>query len=232
MVGFARIRKEALARHGEKELKLRLPAVKSAAALKRVSDDRYFSQMSLRIFRAGLNHTVVDGKWPAFERSFHKFDPRRVRAMSDEEVEDLMKDARLIRHLGKLRAVHANASAFLALAAEARGMGPWLAAWPGAEITALWDALAKRFAQMGGNSAPRFLRMVGKDTFVLTPSVAAALVRWRALEAEPKGKADRARVEAIFNGWADETGLPLAHLSLMLAASVDEGTGFHGRRRM
>ena len=43
--------------------------------------------MSLRIFRAGLRHSVVDDKWPAFEEAFHGFEPRRVRAMSDEEVE-------------------------------------------------------------------------------------------------------------------------------------------------
>lgn len=221
MVAFAKIKQAALARHGDKDMKSRLPAVKSAAALKRVSDDRYFSQMALRIFRAGLRHSVADDKWPAFEKSFRGFDPRKVRAMSDEEVEDLMKDQRLIRHLGKLRAVHANAAAFLALAEQERGMGPWLAAWPETEITQLWAELAKRFAQMGGNSAPRFLRMVGKDTFVLTPAVVKALGHWGAFTGEPKTKADRATVQALFNGWAKETGLPLAHLSTMLAASVD-----------
>jgi 3-methyladenine DNA glycosylase Tag len=77
MVAFAKIRKAALARHGEADLKSRMPAVKSPAALKKIPDDRYFSQMSLRIFRAGLNHSVVDGKWPAFEGVFHGFDPRR-----------------------------------------------------------------------------------------------------------------------------------------------------------
>jgi 3-methyladenine DNA glycosylase Tag len=221
MAAFAAIRKAALARHGANDLKSRLPDVKSPAALKRVADDRYFSEMSRRIFHAGLRHSVADDKWPSFETAFRKFDPRRVRAMSDEEIEDLMKDQRLIRHLGKLRAVHANAAAFLALAAEHGGMGTYLAAWPGEEITLLWDQLAKRFAQMGGNSAPRFLRMVGKDTFMLTPAVVTALDHWGAFKGEPKGKADRAKVQAIFNGWAKDTGLPLAHLSMTLAASVD-----------
>ena len=221
MVGFARIQKAALARHGQKELKSRMPAVKSPAALKRVSDDRYFSLMSRRIFRAGLNHAVVDGKWPAFEKAFRGFEPRRVRAMSDEDVEALMKDAKLIRHYGKLRAVHANAAALIALAEGHGSMGAYLAAWPASEITLLWADLAKRFSQMGGNSAPRFLRMVGKDTFVLTPSVVAALNHWGAFKGEPKSKSDRAAVQAIFNGWAKETGLPLGHLSVTLAASAD-----------
>jgi 3-methyladenine DNA glycosylase Tag len=221
MVAFAKIRKAALARHGDKDLKSRMPAVKSPAALKKVADDRYFSLMSQRIFRAGLNHAVVDGKWPAFEKAFRGFEPRRVRAMSDEDVEKLMKDAKLIRHYGKLRAVHSNAAAFVDLAAEQGGMGAYLAAWPAAEIILLWIDLAKRFSQMGGNSAPRFLRMVGKDTFVLTPSVVTALNHWGAFKGDPKGKADRAKVQAIFNDWAAETGLALGQLSMTLAASVD-----------
>jgi len=39
--------------------------------------------------------------------------------------------------------------------------------------------------------------------------------------ARPKSKSDRAKVQAAFNGWAGETGLPLAHLSVTLALSVD-----------
>ncbi|HXP30188.1 MAG TPA: DNA-3-methyladenine glycosylase I [Stellaceae bacterium] len=221
MVGFAKIRKAALARLGETELKARMPAVKAPAALKRLKDDRYFSLMALRIFRAGLRHSMVDEKWPAFEEAFHSFDPRRVRAMSDEDVERLMKDARLIRHLGKLRAVHANAAAVLDLAEQHGSFGRYLADWPVETIVALWDDLAKRFQQLGGNSTPRFLRMAGKDTFVLTPAVVKALNQWGAFKGEPKNKADRAKVQAIFNAWAKETGLPLAHLSMTLAASVD-----------
>jgi 3-methyladenine DNA glycosylase Tag len=176
--------------------------------------------MSLRIFRAGLKHEMVDAKWPAFEQAFRGFDPKRVRAMSDEEVETLMKDARLIRHLGKLKAVHANAAALCELAAEHGSLGAWLARWPGREITKLWDELGKRFTQLGGNSGPYFLRMSGKDTFILTPAVIAALNQWGAALGEPKSKAERAEVQAVFNAWVEETGLPLSHLSVILAAST------------
>ena len=221
MVAFAKIRKAAEKRLGSDGLAARLPEVKSPAQLKKLGDDRYLSLMSLRIFRAGLKHEMVDAKWPAFETAFHGFAPRRVRAMSDEDVEALMKDARLIRHLGKLKAVHANAATICALAEEHGSFAAWLAAWPVREITKLWDELAKRFTQLGGNSGPMFLRMAGKDTFILTPSVVAALQHWSVIEGEPKGKAERAKVQTLFNAWAEETGLPLAHLSLTLAASVD-----------
>lgn len=221
MVAFAPIREAAERRLGRDGLAARLPEVKTPAALRETGDDRHLSLMSLRIFRAGLKHSVVDAKWPAFEEVFHGFAPRRVRAMSDEEMEALLKDARLIRHWGKLKAVRANAAALCLLADEHGSLGAWLADWPGAAVTGLWDDLARRFEQMGGNSAPAFLRMAGKDTFILTSHVVKALNEWGAFAGEPKGKAGRAGAQAVFNEWAAETGLPLAHLSMTLAATVD-----------
>ena len=181
--------------------------------------------MSLRIFRAGLKHSLVDAKWPAFEEVFAGFDPRRVRAMSDEALESLLGDARLIRHWGKLKAVRDNAAAMLEMAAEHGSFGAWLAGWPGTDIVGLWEALAARFSQMGGNSGPTFLRMVGKDTFILSPSVIAGLKHWAEMP-PPKNRQDRAAAQAVFNTWAAETGRPLSQLSLILGPI---GRGLAGR---
>ena len=219
---FAPILEAARARHGAAALDARMMRPLSAAELEAVGDDRYLSQMSLRIFRAGLKHSLVDAKWPAFEEVFFGFEPRRVRAMSDEALEALLGDRRLIRHWGKLKSVRANAAAMLAVADEHGSFGAWLARWPTTEIVGLWEALAKRFSQMGGNSGPTFLRMVGKDTFILTYSVTAALQRWGAALAAPKNRKDRAAVQACFNAWAAETGRPLCQLSLILAASSED----------
>jgi len=198
-----------------------LPAAKSAAELAAVPDDRYLSAMSLRIFRAGLKHELVDAKWPAFEEVFHRFEPRRVRAMSDEAMERLMGDKRLIRHWGKLKSVRANAAAMVKLDEEHGSMGRYLADWPDGKVIALWDDLAKRFSQMGGNSAAYFLRMVGKDSFILTPYVVSGLNKWGAFSGEPKGKADRAKVEAALLAWAKEARRPLCQVSMILARATD-----------
>ena len=219
---FAAVLDAARARIGAAALDERLPTPKKPQQLADKPDDRYLSEMSRRIFRAGLKHSLVDAKWPAFEEVFHGFDPRRVRAMSDEAMEKLLGDARLIRHWGKLKSVRDNAAAMLEVAAEHGSFGKWLAGWPGEDIVGLWDALAKRFSQMGGNSGPSFLRMVGKDTFILTPSVTSALKHWGAISAPPKNRADRAAVQKAINAWAAETGRPLCQLSLILAASVED----------
>src|ERR1700676_1627847 len=122
-VEFATILAAARTRLGPAALDARLPQPKSASELAATADDRYLSQMSLRIFRAGLKHSVVDAKWPAFEEVFHGFDLRRVRAMSDEAMEGLLGNARLIRHWGKLKAVRDNAAAMLEIAAENKSVG-------------------------------------------------------------------------------------------------------------
>src|SRR5260370_37595529 len=130
MTPFATILDAARTRQGAAALEARLPTPKAPVELKAMPDDRYLSQMSLRIFRAGLKHSLVDAKWPAFEEVFYGFDPRRVRAMSDEALEALLGDRRLIRHWGKLKSVRDNAAAMIKLAEEHGRFGAWLADWP------------------------------------------------------------------------------------------------------
>ena len=219
---FEEIRREALIRlGGEATLAERLPVPKTPAELRAVPDDRYLSRMSFRIFAAGLKHSMVEAKWPAFEEAFHGFLPKRVAAMHDEELEALMQDRRLIRHWGKIRSVPANAAAMLEIAAEHGSFGTWLADWPGDDITGLWQDLGKRFSQLGGMSGAYFLRMVGKDSFVPTPYVLRALRHWGRYDGSGKGKAEQRRLQAAFNALAGETGLPLCQLSMTLAASID-----------
>jgi 3-methyladenine DNA glycosylase Tag len=206
---------------GMQALAQRLPMPKSAEQLREVGDDRYLSLMSQRIFRAGLKHSLVDARWPAFEEVFFGFEPARVVAMPDEELEALLGDQRLIRHWGKLKAVHANAAAIVQLARETGGMGAYLATWPRDDVVGLWDDLGKRFSQVGGNSGPYFLRMAGKDTFLLTEAVVKALNHWDAFAGTPKSKADRRCVQQVFNAWHQGTSRPLCQLSMILAASVD-----------
>ena len=206
---------------GAAALEARLPEAKSAAGLRALGDDRYLSLMSLRIFRAGLKHAMVDARWPAFEAAFAGFDPRRLQMLSDEDLDALLTDTRLIRHGAKMHAVRANAAAICEIAEATGSFGAYLADWPGADVVGLWEDLAKRFSQLGGNSGPYFLRMSGKDTFLLTGDVGRALEHWGVVDKPPKGKGDRRRVQAAFNDWAAATTRPLRHLSMILALSID-----------
>ncbi|MFS2123601.1 DNA-3-methyladenine glycosylase I [Pseudomonas sp. Pseusp97] len=202
-------------------LEARLPHARSAAELEAVGDDRYLSLISLRIFRAGLKHSLVDAKWPAFEEVFFGFDPEKVVLMGGERLENLMQDARLIRHLGKLKSVPRNAQFVLDIAREYGSFGRLLADWPSSDIIGLWRLLAKRGNQLGGMSAPRFLRMAGKDTFVLSDDVVAALKAQEIVDKAPTSQKDQALVQAAFNTWQEQSGRPLCHISMMLSYTVN-----------
>jgi 3-methyladenine DNA glycosylase Tag len=202
-------------------LETRLPQAKSAAELMAVGDDRYLSLISLRIFRAGLKHSLVDAKWPAFEEVFFGFDPEKVVLMGGERLENLMQDTRLIRHLGKLKSVPRNAQFVLDIAREYGSFGKLLADWPSGDIVGLWKLLAKRGNQLGGMSAPRFLRMAGKDTFVLSDDVVAALKAQEIVDKTPTSLKDLALVQGAFNTWQEQSGRPLCHISMMLSYTVN-----------
>jgi 3-methyladenine DNA glycosylase Tag len=202
-------------------LEARLPSPRSAAELRSISDDRYLSTLSLRVFRAGLKHSLVDAKWPAFEQVFFGFDPEKVVLMGAERLENLMQDTRIIRHLGKLKSVPRNAQFVLDVRQEKGSFGALIADWPVSDIVGLWKYLAKQGSQLGGLSAPRFLRMVGKDTFVPSDDLVAALKAQKIVDKLPTSLKERAAVQAAFNEWHEQSGRSLCQLSVMLAHTVN-----------
>jgi 3-methyladenine DNA glycosylase Tag len=205
---------------GLAELTARLPRPKSGDELRAVPDDRYLSQMSRRILEVGCRPGSVDTNWPAIEDLFMGFDPKRVQALTDEELDSVSID-RTISNQAKLRSIHDNAKAILRLVDEKRGMGAYLADWPADDIVGLWSDLAARFARLGVKSGPNFLRMVGKDTFILTSDVIRALNHWDAFIGNPKSKGARAKIQRIFNSWMHATSRPLCQISVILALSCD-----------
>ena len=221
VVTFQVIEEAALLRHGSAAVAARLTKPKSPAELGAITDDRWLATMTRRTFQAGLRHTLVDQKWPAFEVAFKGFDPPLVAALHDEDLEAMLENRALIRHLGKLRATRHNAAAMVEIAALHGSFARFVADWPVTDITELWALLGKRMQQLGGKSAPGFLRMMGKDTPVPTDAVMRALAHWQVTTGKPTSKAGRASLQQAFDASHAETGKPLAQLSQILAMSID-----------
>jgi len=202
-------------------LEARLPRPKTPEQLRAIGDDRYLSTLALRVFRAGLKHSLVDAKWPAFEQVFFGFDPEKVVLMGAEHLERLMQDTRIIRHLAKLKSVPRNAQMILDVQYEHGSFAAFIADWPVDDIVGLWKYLTRHGNQLGGLSAPRFLRMIGKDTFVPTTDMAAALIAQGVIDKQPTSQRDLALVQQAFNQWHQESGRPLCQLPVMLAHTVN-----------
>ncbi len=197
-----------------------LPEVATAGQLIQLSDDRYLSALCRRVFRAGLKHSLVDSKWPAFEEAFFGFDPLKLSFMNDEQLESKMQNKALIRHWGKIKSIRVNAMMVRELSETHGGFGQFIATWPEDRIIELWALLKKRGAQLGGQSGASFLRMVGKDTFRLSPDVVAALKAQGIVDRMPTAKRDLQKVQDVFNIWRQQSGQPLSHISMLLAFTV------------
>jgi len=220
MKSFQWIYDHVCAHRAGEDVEALLPQPKTSGQLAQVPDDRLLSDLARRVFRAGLKHSLVDSKWPAFEEAFFGFDPHKVVLMSDEQLEALMHNEQLIRHFGKIKSVRANALLVTECAAEAGSFARFLADWPVDDIIGLWALLKKRGSQLGGNSGPYFLRMVGKDTFLLTDDVVAALKAQGVIDKKPTAQRDLRLVQDAFNRWRQESGRPLCHISRLLSLTV------------
>lgn len=205
-----------------------LPRALTPEELKRKGDDRYLSAMTQRIFQAGMRHSVVDAKWQAFEEAFSGFAPQPMALISEAELEVHMQNRRIIRHLAKLQTIPKNARFILDIRQEQGGsFGAFIAAWPVTDIVGLWSLLAKRGARLGGRSGAGFLRLAGKDTFLLTSDVVARLAAAGIIAGTPAGQRDLQAVQDAFNALQQDSGRPLCQLSSMLALSINPA-GHHG----
>jgi 3-methyladenine DNA glycosylase Tag len=224
MTPFKTIRARAEQRKGgPAKLRKLLPPKPDPAALEKLGDDRVLAEMTRRVFSAGFAWSVIDAKWAGFEAAFLGFDPKRLLFQPDEFWDALARDARIVRNAAKIQSVRGNARLVREIAKEHGSVGRFLAQWPPSDEVGLLDLLAKRGERLGGNTGQMLLRFLGWDGFVLSRDVVLCL-RDAGLDiAEtPTSKRDLAKVQAQFNAWAAETGLPYLHLSRICALSVGE----------
>jgi 3-methyladenine DNA glycosylase Tag len=119
--------------------------------------------------------------------------------------------------------VRANAAFMLDVAKEHGSFGKFLANWPSSDEVGLLELLAKSGNRLGGNTGQMTLRFLGWDGFVTSRDVVACLRDAGVdIAEEVKSKRDLAKVQAQFNAWAEETGLPYVHISRICAMSIGE----------
>lgn len=210
----------AVARHGEEALEARLPAVKTADALSATPDDRVLAAMAKVVFSAGFRWSVIEAKWEGFEEAFEGFAPDVVASLSDAERAALAKDTRIVRNPQKITATVANAHLVVETSAEHGGFGAFLAQWPADDPVGLWLWMKQRGSRLGGDSGPRVLRALGKDTFILTGDVTTCLTDQGILTAKPSSQKQQRLAQEAFVAWQQESGRSLAALSVIAACTV------------
>ena len=108
---FAEIAAIAAARKGSLDAVLAgATTPRPPAELAAIPDDRWLAQMAKGIFKAGINWSVVETKWPGIEEAFHGFDPGRVSMIEGDAFDALLADPRVIRSGAKIAAIRDNAA--------------------------------------------------------------------------------------------------------------------------
>lgn len=222
MIEFEDIRERAENRKGGAEALARLlPPPPDHTALASVSDTHVLSEMARLVFSSGFSRSVIEAMWPGFVTAFLGFEPEDLAERPDAFWYGLASDTRIVRNGQKIRSVRTNARFVLDIAREHGSFGRFLAGWPSTDQISLLDILKRRGDRLGSRTGQLLLRVLGWDGFVLSADVTACL-RAAGLDiaSEVSSKGDFARVQAQFNEWAGETGLPYTHLSRICALSI------------
>src|ERR1700741_4434656 len=200
-----------------------MPPKPDPKALSKLRDDRVLAEMTERVFAAGFAWSVIESKWPGFEKAFLGFEPAKLTFQPDDFWHDLLSNTAIVRNGAKINSVRENAAFVQEIAKEHGSFGKFLAKWPSSDEIGLLDLLTKRGSRLGGNTGQMFLRFVGWDGFVTSRDVVAFLRDARLdIAEEVKSKGDLAKVQAQFNAWAAETGLPYVQRSRICAMSIGE----------
>ena len=94
-------------------------------------------------FQAGLSWITILRKRDSFREVFEGFDPERVAAWGEKEIENALQNPGIIRHRGKIEATVKGARLFLEIESD-KGFTPWLWGFvDGAPVQNRWTSLSE-----------------------------------------------------------------------------------------
>jgi DNA-3-methyladenine glycosylase I len=91
----------------------------------RYDDPGQFEFLTLEAAQAGLSWSTILKKREGYRRCFAGFDPERVAAFTQQDVERLMADAAIVRNRRKILSAIGNARVFLDIAARHGSFCRW-----------------------------------------------------------------------------------------------------------
>ena len=121
----------------------------------------YLEIMSKSVFQSGMSWKVIDNKWPGIREAFQGFDIHTVANYHEKDIEDLMKDTRVVRNFRKLQAICYNARKILELDKAHGSFKQYLRSH--GSFNATLDAIRKDFKFMGPTGIYAFLYVVGEE---------------------------------------------------------------------
>ena len=121
----------------------------------------YLEVMSKAVFQSGMSWRVVNAKWTTTNEAFHEFEIGRVAGMSEEELDELGQDTRVIRNRRKLAAIVHNAQRIIELDAAHGDFRSYLRSH--GDFYDVVKDLRKQFKFLGDTGCYFFLYVIGEQ---------------------------------------------------------------------
>jgi len=164
---------------------------------------------------------IIEHKWSGFEQAFWNFNVRRCAWISPDDLDALYCDSRIIKNAKKINTVSVNATMILEIDEQQGSFTEMIANWPASDFVGLMELLNKRGSRLGKLTCQYFLRTIGKDGYIYSRDVIAALINAGVIEKQPTTKAAFQDIQDAFNEWSEQSGFGLAQISRVLGMSID-----------
>jgi 3-methyladenine DNA glycosylase Tag len=115
----------------------------------------YLDVMSRAVFQAGLSWAGIGKHWEQYREAFDNFDPLKVAAYTEGDVDRLMRAEGVLHSSRKIRATIENAAAIVQLDRQHDGFANYLRSFP--DYATLAADFKKRFKFMGDMNVWYFL---------------------------------------------------------------------------
>ncbi|BBM02386.1 DNA-3-methyladenine glycosylase I [Microbulbifer sp. GL-2] len=205
---------------GEDGLEAKLTKPKAPERVQSISNSQWLSAASRAVFQAGFSWKVVEKKWSGIEKIFYGFDLSFCRYLSEEALDDLMRQEGMIKHWTKTRSIQRNADFFWYLSNEYGNLGNYFSGWNTSNYVENLKYLRKGGDRLGGKTAQVFLRRMGVDTLIFASDTIRALVREGVVDKSPSSKKDWAALQNAIETWQAQSNRSLNEISQILSLSV------------
>lgn len=180
------------------------------------SDDGFFWRLVCVVFYSGFRAATVTERLPVIKE--HLGDWRRVAAYTNDDVERVLSDPRMVRNKRKVAAVVENAIVFAALVRERGSFQAYVDAfrpndsWE--QLLALKEDLQRRFSYLGGVTVYHFLTDIGLP--VLKPDRVLCRLFYRLGLIDDESDIHTTVREG--RRFAQETGHPIRYIDIVFVA--------------
>ncbi|MFQ5950553.1 MAG: DNA-3-methyladenine glycosylase I [Candidatus Geothermarchaeales archaeon] len=116
--------------------------------------------MSKSVFQSGISRRVVESKWSGIREAFGGFEPGAVAGFTEADVDEMVKDKKVIRNRRKLEAIVGNARRMLELEEKHGSFQGYLRSHATFDDTVA--DLRRQFKFLGEFGSYHFLYVVGE----------------------------------------------------------------------